>query len=198
MVRRTISWIVGDSKMITHKVDFNYTGWELAPACLENIQELFCQKNLTKLDVLEFGSGKSTETMLKFISDNNIPGVYDVFDGVEEYKHPIAKLKPIVYYDKQVRWPINNVYYPYIFYELTPTDFNSDNYDLVIIDGHHGHGRSEAYNWMLGRVLPGCLVVIDDHDHYPFLDNFKFNFPNSKLICDGGVDKWIIFEITVQ
>lgn len=190
MVRWLECWFVNHMQIITP--DYNYTGWEISPDCLIHLQELIIQKNSTKLDIVEFGSGKSTEILLSFKRFNSIPGVFDSFDAEEQFAHPYAKLRNIKSYDGR---PIS-FGNDYSFYDLLSDDLRSNDYDLVILDGHHGHGRSVAWEYLKDKLAVGCLILIDDFDHYPFVEDFKKIFPNNRLIKQHHEhnNRWVIYE----
>jgi len=173
--------------------DPNYTGWEIAPECLVKIQEIIKEKQFKKLDIVEFGSGKSTETISRFKQENNIPGVIDSFDADLTYAHPLAKIRQIKSYDGRPIQFGND----YSFYDLEEGDLTSLEYNLVVLDGHHGHGRSVAWSYLKGRLANGCIVLIDDFDHYPFEQDFLKVFPGSILLDKHHeYDKrWLIYEV---
>lgn len=179
--------------MIITNPDYDYTGWELAPECLVKVQQLLVDKQITKLDIVEFGSGKSTEVISKFKQENDLPGVFDTFDADPQYAHPLAKIHKIRSYDGRPVEFGND----YSFYDLVDADFSSYQYDLVLLDGHHGHGRSAAWMYLQGRLSSGCLVVIDDFDHYPLVEDFLKEFPRSREICKywEPTKRWVIYEI---
>lgn len=183
-------------KLITP--DYEYTGWEIAPECLVELQKLLISKKINTLNVVEFGSGKSTEVINKFKQENNLDGVIDSFDADPQYSHPIAKIRNIISYNgKPV---ISFSQQDYSFYEILDGDFSSSHYNLVILDGHHGHGRSVAWTYLNDRLDNGCLVVIDDYDHFPFVDEFLEKFPNSLIKAKQNEKnkKWVIYEILLN
>jgi hypothetical protein len=57
------------------------------------------------------------------------------------------------------------------FYDLGATGVPGPPVDLVILDGPHGNGRSLAYPLLADRLAIPCWLVLDDYDHYPFLDD---------------------------
>lgn len=173
--------------------DPDYTGWELSPRLLNVLQQILLRQNPSKLDVLEFGSGKSTQLLHDYKTTNNIPGVIDSFDADPKYAHPLAKIRKLKSYDGRPIQFGND----YAFYDLQESDFSSSKYNLVILDGHHGHGRSVAFDYMKGRLDRYCIVVIDDYDHYPFEKDFLNRFPDSKLLFRyyDNQDRHIIYEV---
>jgi hypothetical protein len=183
------------------KPEFEYTGWELSPDCLITIQELLIEKARGPLlssrgfvmDIVEFGSGKSTQVLLDFIRINGIAGYFESFDADPTFAHPKAKIREIISYDGR---PIS-FGNDYAFYNLRQDDLLSDSYNLVVLDGHHGHGRSVAWKYLENKLDIGCLVVIDDYDHYPFVEDFQKIFPNSRYVTGKTTEKerWVIYEI---
>jgi hypothetical protein len=172
---------------------YDYTGWEISPECLIFVQEYISSKKIKKLDIVEFGSGASTGVLLEFKETNEIPGVFDSFDCDVKYAHPYSNIRQIIPYDDRPVSFGND----YSFYKLHDGDLRSENYNLVILDGHHGHGRSVAWQHLKDKLANGCVVVIDDYDHYPFVEDFLREFPNAKELKRHWEDRnrWIVYEI---
>lgn len=176
---------------------FTYTGMELSPQCIRKVQKFLAENEVKALDVLEFGSGQSTEGFLDFLNLNRLPGVYDCFDASKEYAHPIAKIKPLINLDTNlINLDIHNLYVN-TFYVLEEVDFNSREYGLVVLDGHHGPGRSEAWKYTVGRLKKNCIVVIDDYDHYPFVERFLTYYPKAQLLAKHWEvnERWVIYRV---
>ena len=173
--------------------DTEYTGWEISPKAMLNLQEILLRNNPSTLNVLEFGSGKSTKILFSYKEKNNIPGVIDSFDADPQYAHPLAKIRKLKSYDGR---PID-FGNDYAFYDLSNSDFSVSKYNVVIIDGHHGHGRSVAFDYMKGRLDRYCIVLIDDYNHYPFESDFLSRFPNSRLLVRNTEpnDRHLIYEV---
>ncbi|MEM9602231.1 MAG: class I SAM-dependent methyltransferase [Pseudomonadota bacterium] len=55
------------------------------------------------------------------------------------------------------------------FYALRDGDLDG-RFDLVVLDGPHGNGRSLAFLHALPHIGVGTHVLIDDHTHYDFAD----------------------------
>jgi hypothetical protein len=117
--------------------NYSYTGWEISWDGLICLQKKLIENRLTKLDIIEFGSGKSTEVLLSFKEKNNLPGVFNSFDCNPEFSHPISKIRNIISFDNTR--PVIPFGDDYSFYDLKEEDFSSENYDLVVLDGNHGH-----------------------------------------------------------
>lgn len=172
-----------------------YTGWELSPYCLETIQEIIIERGYETLNIVEFGSGKSTDILLKFKEQEPYPfsGVFDSFDCDIKYAHPHANIREIISYDGR---PVN-FGNDYSFYNIREGDLRAERYQLVILDGHHGAGRSVAWKFLKGKLGRGTIVVIDDFDHYPFVEDFLKEYPNSEKIAERIThnERWVIYEI---
>jgi len=55
------------------------------------------------------------------------------------------------------------------FYRLEENDIPS-HVDMVILDGPNGNGRNFAFLALKERMTSGCHIVIDDSDHYDFIE----------------------------
>lgn len=53
------------------------------------------------------------------------------------------------------------------FYDIRACDLNGI-YDIVVLDGPHGNGRSIAFLHLKNRLSASSTVLIDDHSHYDF------------------------------
>jgi hypothetical protein len=62
----------------------------------------------------------------------------------------------------------------------------------MIVDGPHGNGRSIAFLHSIGRLQKGSYVVIDDYNHYDFVEKFQLLF-KTQLIFEsttGSINQW--------
>lgn len=87
------------------------------------------------------------------------------------------------------------------FYDIQPQAFPlSASIDGLIVDGPHGNGRSLAFPLFFDCLKPNALILIDDFDHYPFLDDlariFKFKIVEKKFTNDGK--RWILVRVEGQ
>jgi hypothetical protein len=46
-------------------------------------------------------------------------------------------------------------------------------FDVVVVDGPNGNGRSLAFLAMKHCVQPGTLIFVDDYDHYDFEERLR-------------------------
>jgi hypothetical protein len=170
-----------------------YDGWGLSEDCLRVLESLIVEKNLNR--AIEFGSGQSTY----FLKDVGME--YVSFDDDLNYSakcsnvliRPLKQLsndsfnKTIVsgYYDIDefnVLPRVNNKHsrQQNCFYEIEDEDL-SGKYDLIILDGPNGNGRSVAFSFIAPFVSDNCYLLIDDYDHYPFVEHFRNLYPRSEL-----------------
>jgi hypothetical protein len=78
------------------------------------------------------------------------------------------------------------------FYEIKEGEL-PDVIDVMIVDGPHGNGRSIAFLHGIGRLRKGSFVVIDDYNHYDFIERFQMLFPESELVAisnTGSINQW--------
>ena len=70
----------------------------------------------------------------------------------------------------------------------------------MIVDGPHGNGRSLAFALFFDCLKLYAWILIDDFDHYPFLDDlariFKFKIVEKKFANDGK--RWALVRIDGQ
>jgi hypothetical protein len=139
---------------------YTYNGWGLSKECLQVLDKLIIEKSLTR--VLEFGSGQSTY----FLEDMGIE--YVSFDDDLSYSAKCSNvlIRPLKqlseerfnetvtsgYYDANVfnSLPIftdKNPRQQNCFYEIKDGDLDGS-FDLVILDGPNGNGRSIAFSAM--------------------------------------------------
>ena len=79
-----------------------------------------------------------------------------------------------------------------LFYEFLPEDL-SGKFDLVILDGPNGSGRSLCFNTIKPFLSDTSYIFVDDFDHYPFIDHLKICFPQAKLFKKSK--DWAVFEV---
>jgi hypothetical protein len=83
------------------------------------------------------------------------------------------------------------------FYDDLELPLSKDSVDVMIVDGPHGNGRSLAYPLFREVLKPDALVLIDDFDHYPFIQDF------AKIFCYEDIyrkllreERWALVRIT--
>ena len=82
------------------------------------------------------------------------------------------------------------------FYKLDDTDIDGT-FDLIILDGPNGNGRSIAFNVMKHHIKDVSFIFIDDYNHYPFIDDMCRVFNNVTLVKSHTEDNdvWEIYKI---
>lgn len=188
-------------------------GWGLAKKEFEILYE-YLSKNRTdnEFNVVEFGSGMSTDFLVDVMNDLKMNMKIYSFDDSAEYaykgQHPNLKLKIVpllecsddvfekMFRDKkydrnqlQLKTTPLHTRQKNTFYEIQDNMLPSK-IDLLLVDGPHGNGRSMAFLRCFER-MKGGLVLIDDASHYPFYDHLKM-LCNTEMIYEQHVrgDKW--------
>lgn len=189
-------------------------GWGLSKKCFEAIYRIVNNSNKL-LNVVEFGSGISTEFLVDLIIKEDFKLKIISFDNDLKYsakvKHPDLKLliRDLVEcsdedfenqfnekkYNKdnfKLKTTLVHTRQKNTFYEIKEGDL-PDVIDLMIVDGPHGNGRSIAYLHGINRLRKGSYVVIDDYNHYPFVEKMMSLFPDTELIDEsntGSLNQW--------
>jgi len=164
---------------------------------LTTIQSLLWAAGHQSLRAVEFGSGLSTAILLAFAEQNGLGLALDSFDHDAPHAHPASTIRPLGEWDVETFASLlygaiappgtcgqptaGGFTAPRQFYQLTAEDFRHAPYHVAICDGAHGSGRSLAFPWLVGRLAPNALVLIDDYDHYPFERDFLRLFPTAIL-----------------
>lgn len=177
-------------------------GWGLSKLAFEKLshimQEIIQESN--SLNILEFGSGISTEFLIDNIILNNWSNIASItsFDNDEEYMYKIKNdsineilkiyntellqctddkyekmfqsKKYISEYMKVKSTPVHTRQ-KNCFYKIHSDDLQK-NYNLVILDGPHGNGRNISFLRFKDNINFPCYILIDDITHYDFEERF--------------------------
>lgn len=168
-----------------------FSGTGLDPFQLRDVVPYLEDGSIQK--IVEFGSGSSTEFFLTLRAMYNLPFSLDSFDHSQEYCFKPSqdyhdfnlRLRPLMQYTDEEFDQIlegadippgqflpqdqyNNFRAHNTFYKIEDGDLE-EYYDLIILDGPNGNGRSIAFRHLRDRVRSGTKIVIDDYHHYPFL-----------------------------
>jgi hypothetical protein len=191
-------------------------GWGLSRKEFDLIYNEIIKKNgdLNIYNVVEFGSGRSTEFLIDVKSLLLSPDIkiYSFDDSIEySYKGnnkdltlnivPLVDTDDVSFEDmflnkkydhtkmKDKNTPINTRQ-KNCFYKIDETML-PENIDLLILDGPHGNGRSIAFLHCLNKFKCGTIILIDDANHYPFHEYLKKLFL-TEIIYEQNVkgDKW--------
>ena len=182
-----------------------YNGWGIDKSGMIFIHQLISEQKLQR--AIEFGSGQST----LLLEDSSID--YISFDSDTQYSAKtdrvlIRNLKQlddstfndvvnckVSYIDIQKNFdePIEvHTRTKNVFYEFLDQDL-SGIFDLVILDGPNGNGRSICFNAIKPFLSKTSYIFVDDFWHYPFVDHLKICFPQAKLLHQS--EDWAAFQI---
>ena len=149
--------------------------------------------------VVEFGSGGSTHLLIDIKKELGYDFTIDSFDhdvkfsykkkgnegdfnlhireleqfDDETYKSMFSKKELSL--NSTTPTDIFNTRLQNTFYNIKEGDLK-DNYDLVILDGPNGNGRNIGYLHLINRLKSGAIIIIDDFDHYDFVEKCKYMF----------------------
>jgi predicted O-methyltransferase YrrM len=129
-------------------------GWSLSPYSIYlSIKYVTYDKTLK---ILEFGSGDGTNKLVEFLTNKNIDFKYTSVEHDINY----ANTHNVEY----LMYPLTHNYVPK---DIENIDIQLNGiYDLIIIDGPHGVGRSKWYDKIKNFVKKGTIILIDDFHHY--------------------------------
>lgn len=171
-------------------------GWGLSKKCFLDIIDLI--KPLTNPVVVEFGSGISTEFFKDLFEEYDNNGEIYSFDNDIKFASDLAKIKKLVecndndfnlmfnqrkYDSSKMSYKTSPIHtrQKNCFYEISDTDIPSD-IDLVVVDGPHGNGRSFSFLHVKDKMKKGGYIIIDDFNHYDFVERLLMIFPEAKEI----------------
>ncbi len=83
------------------------------------------------------------------------------------------------------------------FYDFQPANcFSPTSIDGVVLDGPNGSGRDIAFALLYPYLKPEAWILIDDFDHYPFLEGLGslFNYDLVHVQINAG-KRWCLVEL---
>lgn len=186
-------------------------GWGLSKKEFEWLYKLIEGKS--NLNIVEFGSGRSTEFFVDQINETNSNNKIYSFDDSKEYaykgEHPNLNLnivKLLETTDEHFNNMFENKKYDFskmsirndpphtrqknTFYLVDETMLPSK-IDILVVDGPHGNGRSLAYLHCANKLVKDSIILIDDASHYPFYE-FLSKVVQTEIIDEQKIrhDKW--------
>lgn len=184
-------------------------GWGLSKKCFENILNVLETFKPNSVNVVEFGSGISTQFLVDIISEGNDLKIISFDDNISfatKATHPNLKLhitELIECHDSDFENQFNKKQYnknfffkkiskPHTrqrntFYDVKESQFPNV-IDLMIVDGPHGNGRSIAFLHGIERLQSGSYVVVDDYNHYDFIERLEMLF-SIELIFESNTGR---------
>jgi hypothetical protein len=84
-----------------------------------------------------------------------------------------------------------------VFYDFPSSYFkNNTKIDLLIVDGPHGNGRSMCFPLLKEKIGNGTIILLDDYNHYPFVDDLQKIFKVESLVLEDSYSKkWILLKV---
>lgn len=157
---------------------------------LKEIEKIIIDNNIK--NIVEFGSGQSTRFLQDFRTNSSLDYTITSFDHHSGYSFNSEDVKirtlekcndssfDYIFENKIIDKKMftdgqeekDNFRAKNSFYSLSTEDL-PDDIDLVILDGPNGNGRSLAFPHLVGKLKSPCYVMIDDVNHYDFLDRAK-------------------------
>lgn len=173
-------------------------GWGLTRLALQNLDEILhqCISEKGSASILEFGSGSSTRFFVDSVLENNWQDKVRItsFDDNREFmpKFDDAVVSSFLslhereliecddssfermfsdgQYQADAIQPKTSALHTRQrnnFYNIQAGDLQGQ-YDIVVLDGPHGNGRSMAFLHLVKHLASPCYVLIDDHTHHDF------------------------------
>lgn len=181
-------------------------GMGLHEYTIEHIFNILKYNNIK--NIVEFGSGESTRFLVE--SRNSLKQNYSIysFDHHEKYcyqqKHDFLNLQrrdlikcndqdyeQLFITKKFDRSKFENAQNEKenfrtrnTFYDIDENDL-PELIDLVILDGPSGNGRNISYVHLINKINDNCYMIIDDVDHYDFLERAKQIFKVEVLVHEN-------------
>jgi len=189
-------------------------GWGLSKECFSNIKTIIESMKINPINVVEFGSGISTEFFVDLVINGHNLNITSFDDNIEyacKIQHPnlklnITKLVECNDSDFDIQFQYKKYNNSMFFNKITAVHTRQRNtfYDildeqlpdvinLMVVDGPHGNGRSIAFLHGKNRLVSGSYVVIDDYNHYDFVERFQMLFPEVELMYEsntGSLNQW--------
>ncbi len=196
--------------------NYSNAGFGLSEIALKQLTTIIDSIEKSNINVVEFGSGISTRFLvdLNSVIEKNL--VITSFDNDPNYAYKgkganLLMRNLIECDDKSYEKMMSSKQYDSSlmhkkvsklhtrqknnFYDVQKGDL-SGTYDLMILDGPNGNGRNISYLHMKEHLKSGSVVLIDDYDHYDFVQRFNYFFDADVIFeHNQGRDKVIILKL---
>lgn len=196
--------------------NYRNEGWGLSQSAFGALLDVL--NEYSRINVLEFGSGISTQFLLDYAQASGKPVAIDSFDNDATFKHPESTLSRLVHCSQRnyqrmfesgnidwsafrKRWRKPKTRQKNCFYDIRDYTLKS-HYDLAIIDGPHGNGRNFAF-LVLRQRIAGGYILIDDFNHYGFLETASRLFELEEIArvesgtdSGSGPDNFVLVKVT--
>lgn len=195
-------------------------GWGISRLGFTKINEIIDNNFKETYKIVEFGSGNSTRYLIDKSIEKDEKIVVDSFDNDLNFAFKDNKKYTFLNFmmrdlvecnDINYNVQFNNKRYdPFLmknkeselstrqrnnFYNIKSNDLNNI-YDLIILDGPNGNGRTFAYLHLMEHVNENTYIYIDDFLDHDIHEKFKLIFPNAKeyykhISQTGKSNQWI-------
>ncbi|WP_028778800.1 class I SAM-dependent methyltransferase [Shimazuella kribbensis] len=126
---------------------------------------------------------------LKQISDQEWEEIFTRPDESLKLWNTFGKPVPAQEYDL---YTIHNSFYV----EVEELNLPEKSIDIMVVDGPHGNGRSLAYALFRNVLKPNAFLLIDDFDHYPFLQDLGRIFSYEEIYREIlGQERWVLVQL---
>jgi len=174
---------------------YDNDGWGLSIEGFKDLYDIITTHDKERLNILEFGSGYSTRFLVDLAATGVKNFDVESYDDSEHWCYKPEKQHDFL--DLKIRNLLECTDRAFVgmfmgrqydpskmvartrpphtrqkncFYNIMESegDLTKDVYDLVILDGPNGNGRSIAFLHLLDKVVPGSFIYVDDYDHHPY------------------------------
>jgi hypothetical protein len=202
-----------------------FGGWAVDESALRAFSQLVMEKNQEAV-IVEFGSGQSTRFWQQLHTSyalNVSTYEHDPFwaqqakeqnPDISIYELPLWQLSAAVKTEmfkpaadavnallKGTRVgedKVNDLFLENAFYKINLADyFEKKSIDGVVVDGPSGNGRSICFPLLRDYLKDNAIILIDDYNHYPFLEDMEKVYTFEVLHRSHKLGKaWCIVQIT--
>jgi hypothetical protein len=196
-------------------------GWGISEIGFEKILEILNLIDFSKFEkynILEFGSGISTEFFVDYIEKNKLKNVQITsFENDIQYmtkvKHDQLDLKMrkiITCSDSDYTQMFNLKQYDQYkfselkkkpetrqkncFYDIEENDL-PNSIEFMLLDGPNGNGRNIAFLHIHKKLHKDTIVFIDDYNHYDFIEKFGTFYEYDKLFERPELHSFIMVKV---
>jgi hypothetical protein len=197
---------------------YNTSNWTLSKLALEKIAEFLDSLRAKNIRVVEFGSGVSTEFLHDYAMQSSKNVEIVSFENMNRFAYkptdddPVdLKMRPLVcctdedfafmFSEGELDQSLMGIKkggpstrQKNTFYDVREGDL-SGKYNLVILDGPNGNGRSLGYLHVMPHLKRGTVILIHNHSQHGFLDTAKDLFEGEIVFESGESNEFALFRI---
>lgn len=103
-------------------------------------------------------------------------------------------------WNKSGEWVPEHLHNYYAIHNTFYGDFNlvdtkPSTYNALIVDGPHGNGRALSFPILANALTEDAVVLLDDFDHYPFLEYLGRIFHFQELDRKVELKHWVLLQL---